>query len=79
MYVDGRGPYSGVAPGRFQRLDLEHPLFIGGVPSLDHVSSLAGFRQGFVGEFKKEAFEKAIQKQKLPRKSMLVADLEPLK
>ncbi|XP_071451008.1 basement membrane-specific heparan sulfate proteoglycan core protein [Hetaerina americana] len=49
MYVDGAGPYTGSAAGRFQGLDLEEPLYIGGVPDFSNIHRLAGFTQGFVG------------------------------
>jgi hypothetical protein len=28
MYVDGQGPYSGIALGTFQGLDLVEPLYV---------------------------------------------------
>ncbi|XP_046397627.1 basement membrane-specific heparan sulfate proteoglycan core protein-like isoform X3 [Ischnura elegans] len=49
MYVDGAGPYTGSTSGRFQGLDLEDPLYIGGVPDFATIRSAAGFTQGFVG------------------------------
>jgi hypothetical protein len=49
MYVDGNGPYSGTALGRFQGLDLVEPLYVGGVPDFRNIHRLNGFTQGFVG------------------------------
>ncbi|KAG8227759.1 hypothetical protein J437_LFUL005764, partial [Ladona fulva] len=49
MYVNGAGPYSGTAAGRFQGLDLEERLYIGGVPDFSTIHRLAGFSQGFIG------------------------------
>ncbi|XP_021927336.1 basement membrane-specific heparan sulfate proteoglycan core protein isoform X6 [Zootermopsis nevadensis] len=49
MYVDGEGPYSGTALGRFQGLDLVEPLYVGGVPDFRNIHRLNGFTRGFVG------------------------------
>jgi hypothetical protein len=49
MYVDGDGPYSGTALGRFQGLDLVEPLYVGGVPDFRSIHRLNGFTRGFVG------------------------------
>jgi hypothetical protein len=49
MYVDGEGPYSGTALGRFQGLDLVEPLYVGGVPDFRSIHRLNGFARGFVG------------------------------
>jgi hypothetical protein len=49
MYVDGYGPYSGTALGRFQGLDLVEPLYVGGVPDFRNIHRLNGFTRGFVG------------------------------
>jgi hypothetical protein len=50
MYIDGEGPYSGTALGRFQGLDLVEPLFVGGVPDFRNIHRLSGFTRGFVGK-----------------------------
>ncbi|XP_069692113.1 basement membrane-specific heparan sulfate proteoglycan core protein isoform X26 [Periplaneta americana] len=49
MYVDGEGPYTGTARGRFQGLDLVEPLYVGGVPDFSEIHKFNGFNRGFVG------------------------------
>ncbi|XP_052124491.1 basement membrane-specific heparan sulfate proteoglycan core protein isoform X6 [Frankliniella occidentalis] len=49
MYVDEAGPHTGIAPGRFQGLDLSEPLYLGGVPDFKAIHRLTGHSQGFVG------------------------------
>lgn len=57
MYVDGQGPFQGVGPKRHQGLDLNQPLFVGGVPDFVKIHKLNGFESGFVGK-KMVSFEK---------------------
>ncbi len=48
--VDGQ-EYRGQSPGDFQGLDLNKPLYIGGMPNMiETISRDSGFRQGFVGK-----------------------------
>ncbi|XP_048508165.1 basement membrane-specific heparan sulfate proteoglycan core protein isoform X9 [Athalia rosae] len=49
MLVDGEGPYTGIAAGRFEALDLLEPLYVGGVPDYGAISRHAGVSSGFVG------------------------------
>lgn len=50
MFVDGQGPYSEVASGRFSTLDLMEPLYIGGVPDYGIIrQQVGGASSGFVG------------------------------
>ncbi|XP_044727463.1 basement membrane-specific heparan sulfate proteoglycan core protein-like isoform X3 [Chrysoperla carnea] len=49
MYVDGYGPFKGIAMGKHQGLDLLEPLFVGGIPNYIQLASEAGPNTGFVG------------------------------
>nr|QYB17310.1 heparan sulfate proteoglycan [Laodelphax striatellus] len=49
MYVDGKGPFTGLGSGAFVQLDLLETLFLGGVPSFANVNKQAGLNSGFVG------------------------------
>lgn len=51
MYVDGRGPYTSVSSGQLVGLDLNEPLYIGGVPDPNNISPDVSDRRyiGFVG------------------------------
>ncbi|KAF5283747.1 hypothetical protein FQR65_LT02641 [Abscondita terminalis] len=49
MYVDGKGPYIGVAEGKFIGLDLTEPLYLGGVPDFKDINSELPIETGFVG------------------------------
>lgn len=48
LIVNGR-EYRGQVDGQFVGLDLEQPMYVGGVPNYRMVSPGAGYRQGFVG------------------------------
>ncbi|XP_031342212.1 basement membrane-specific heparan sulfate proteoglycan core protein isoform X8 [Photinus pyralis] len=49
MYVDGKGPFTGVTDGKFVGLDLNEPLYIGGVPNFRDVPAELQIESGFVG------------------------------
>ncbi|XP_025082607.1 basement membrane-specific heparan sulfate proteoglycan core protein-like isoform X8 [Pomacea canaliculata] len=49
LLVNDEPPYFGEAPGRFVGMDIEKPLYIGGVPNYEEVPRAAGFTSGFVG------------------------------
>lgn len=51
LLVNDEPPYFGEAPGRFVGMDIEKPLYIGGVPNYEEVPRAAGFTSGFVGKF----------------------------
>jgi hypothetical protein len=50
MYVDGEGPYTGTALGRFQGPDLVESLYVGGVRDFRNIHRLNRFTRGFVGK-----------------------------
>lgn len=49
MYVDGEGPHTAVADGKFIGLDLRENLYLGGVPSFDRISPEVEMQTGLVG------------------------------
>lgn len=46
LYVDGRGPFTTESPGRSNGLDLEEPLYIGGVPDYNQLPDDIIVKQG---------------------------------
>lgn len=50
MVINDEAEYTGEAPGRFQGLDLEQNLYVGGVPDYTRIPDAAGFSSGFVGK-----------------------------
>lgn len=46
LYVDGRGPFTTESPGRSNGLDLEEPLYIGGVPDYTQLPDDVVVKQG---------------------------------
>ena len=55
LIVNGR-EYRGQVQGQFVGLDLDQPMYVGGVPNYRQVSPGAGYRQGFVGKWSHEIF-----------------------
>lgn len=51
MYVDGQGPFTNTADGKFLGLDLTEPLYLGSVPNLKDIASDVDVDIGFVGKF----------------------------
>ncbi|XP_044751334.1 basement membrane-specific heparan sulfate proteoglycan core protein isoform X8 [Coccinella septempunctata] len=49
MYVDGEGPHTAIADGKFIGLDLRENLYLGGVPRFDRISPEVEMDTGFVG------------------------------
>lgn len=53
MFVDGQGPYIGIADGKYIGLDLTEHLYLGGVPSPQNISpDVFGYKkyEGYVGK-----------------------------
>lgn len=50
MEVDKQENFTGSSPGTFERLDLELPLYIGGLPEGPSPYNTTGFRTGFEGD-----------------------------
>jgi dystroglycan 1 len=48
LVVNGR-EYRGQVQGQFVGLDLDQPMYVGGVPNLRLIAPGAGYREGFVG------------------------------
>ncbi|XP_052832935.1 basement membrane-specific heparan sulfate proteoglycan core protein isoform X4 [Octopus bimaculoides] len=48
LIIDGQ-PFVGTAPGPFQGLDLNQPLYLGGLPDFNAIPQSVGFDRGFVG------------------------------
>ncbi|ETE56318.1 hypothetical protein L345_17971, partial [Ophiophagus hannah] len=51
LVVDGHPPVNGSSQGRFQGLDLNEELYLGGYPNYAAISK-TGLSSGFVGEMK---------------------------
>ncbi|XP_064160473.1 basement membrane-specific heparan sulfate proteoglycan core protein-like isoform X1 [Anguilla rostrata] len=49
MVVDGGPPVNGSSQGKFQGLDLNEELYVGGYPNYSLVSKTTGLKSGFVG------------------------------
>ncbi|GAB1602266.1 basement membrane-specific heparan sulfate proteoglycan core protein-like isoform X6, partial [Argonauta hians] len=49
LIIDDQPAFVGTAPGPFQGLDLNQPLYIGGLPNYQSIPQSVGFDQGFVG------------------------------
>ncbi|XP_065349472.1 basement membrane-specific heparan sulfate proteoglycan core protein isoform X5 [Cloeon dipterum] len=49
MIVNGNETYAGIDTGRFQGLDLQDSLYLGGVPDYNNIQRSNGFSKGFVG------------------------------
>ncbi|CAM1304488.1 HSPG2 (predicted) [Pycnogonum litorale] len=49
LVVDDEPEVNAVAQGRFRGLDLQEPLFVGGVSDFKNIGKQSGFTQGFVG------------------------------
>ncbi|XP_048872623.1 basement membrane-specific heparan sulfate proteoglycan core protein isoform X12 [Brienomyrus brachyistius] len=49
IIVDGQGPINGSSQGKFQGLDLNEELHVGGYPNYSIVSKTTGLKNGFVG------------------------------
>ncbi len=52
MEVDGSFNYTGFSPGKFETLDLQLPLFIGGhsnQPYIHNIHSINEYKSGFKG------------------------------
>ncbi|CAB3365823.1 Hypothetical predicted protein [Cloeon dipterum] len=49
MTVNGNETYAGIDTGRFQGLDLQDSLYLGGVPDYNNIQRSNGFSKGFVG------------------------------
>ena len=49
LTLDDSPPVYGAAEGIFQGLDLRGPFYVGGLPTLNGISSGVGFKRGFVG------------------------------
>ncbi|KAM4737871.1 basement membrane-specific heparan sulfate proteoglycan core protein isoform 2-T2 [Anableps anableps] len=47
--VDGGEPISGKSQGKFQGLDLNEELYVGGYPNYTSIAKTAGIKTGFVG------------------------------
>ncbi|XP_076839971.1 basement membrane-specific heparan sulfate proteoglycan core protein isoform X4 [Brachyhypopomus gauderio] len=49
LVVDGEAPINGSSQGRFQGLDLNEELFVGGYPNYSRIAKTAELKTGFVG------------------------------
>ncbi|XP_030623830.1 basement membrane-specific heparan sulfate proteoglycan core protein [Chanos chanos] len=49
LIVDGEAPINGTSQGKFQGLDLNEELFVGGYPNYSMLAKTAGLKTGFVG------------------------------
>ncbi|XP_069039964.1 basement membrane-specific heparan sulfate proteoglycan core protein isoform X5 [Lepisosteus oculatus] len=49
LTVDDNLPVSGSSQGKFQGLDLNEELYVGGYPDYDSISKTTGLKSGFVG------------------------------
>ncbi|PFX26969.1 basement membrane-specific heparan sulfate proteoglycan core protein-like isoform X2 [Stylophora pistillata] len=49
LTVDGKSTVTGISKGGSTGLNLNQDLYVGGVPDFSSMSSLAGFKSGFVG------------------------------
>ncbi|KAG7477685.1 hypothetical protein MATL_G00072180 [Megalops atlanticus] len=49
MVVDGDAPINGSSQGKFQGLDLNEELYVGGYPDYSFISKTTGLNSGFVG------------------------------
>ncbi|XP_077302363.1 basement membrane-specific heparan sulfate proteoglycan core protein-like [Arctopsyche grandis] len=49
LYVDGKGPFTTKSPGKSNGLDLEQPLYIGGVPDYNQLPDELSSKEGFEG------------------------------
>lgn len=52
MIVNDQPVYTGMSPGRFQGLDLLENMYIGAVPDFEQIPRAAGYRTGFVGQYR---------------------------
>lgn len=60
LTVDGDSEVTGEASGDFVGLDLDQPLYIGGVPDFSQIHRENGFTQGFTGECPSPAASKTV-------------------
>ncbi|KAI1897143.1 hypothetical protein AGOR_G00080150 [Albula goreensis] len=49
IVVDGDAPINGSSQGKFQGLDLNEELFVGGYPNYSTIAKTTGLKSGFVG------------------------------
>ncbi|XP_064423972.1 basement membrane-specific heparan sulfate proteoglycan core protein isoform X11 [Latimeria chalumnae] len=49
LLVDQESPVNGSSQGKFQGLDLNEELHVGGYPNYDAISKTAGLKNGFIG------------------------------
>ncbi|XP_026092563.1 basement membrane-specific heparan sulfate proteoglycan core protein-like isoform X5 [Carassius auratus] len=49
LFVDGEDPINGTSQGKFNGLDLNEELFVGGYPNYSMLAKTAGLKTGFVG------------------------------
>ncbi|XP_061075721.1 basement membrane-specific heparan sulfate proteoglycan core protein-like isoform X2 [Conger conger] len=49
LVVDGEAPVNGSSQGKFQGLDLNEELYVGGYPNYSLISQTTGLKSGFVG------------------------------
>lgn len=50
MEVNGLYNFTGSSPGKFETLDLQLPLYIGGIPNYQYISDWTNFNVGFNGK-----------------------------
>ena len=51
MVVNDEPAYRISSPGEVRGLNLDQPMYVGGVPNLQNIPNETGFRTGFVGVY----------------------------
>lgn len=49
LTIDGKPSTTGVSKGKSTGLNLNQDLYVGGVPDFSAISTLSGFKSGFIG------------------------------
>ena len=49
LTIDDKPPVTGISKGSSTGLNLNQDLYVGGVPDFSTISSLSGFKSGFIG------------------------------